>query len=54
VPLVMCDNTINLRPPSVAEITQARSTASKNIKQFIHCKQCRSDVIGIPGNDRVL
>jgi nitrogen fixation protein NifB len=54
VPLVLCDNTINLRPPSAAELSRARKIASKNIDQFVFCKQCRSDVVGIPGRDRVL
>ena len=54
VPLVSCGNAINLRPPSSSELSLARKIASKNIDQFLHCKQCRSDVIGIPGNDRVL
>jgi nitrogen fixation protein NifB len=54
VPLVPYGNAINLRPPSASELARARETASKNVKQFVHCKQCRSDVIGIPGADRVL
>jgi len=54
VPLVMCESTKNLRPPSASELADARETASKNIKQFMHCMQCRSDVIGLPGKDRVL
>ncbi len=54
VPLVPCGNAIKLRPPSSLELTLARENASENVEQFVHCKQCRSDVIGIPGNDRVL
>jgi len=54
IPLVSCGNATTLRPPSDSEISTARNTASRNIDQFLHCKQCRSDVIGIPGNDRVL
>jgi nitrogen fixation protein NifB len=54
VPLIICDNAINLRPPSVSELALARKTASENITQFMHCMQCRSDVVGIPGFDRVL
>lgn len=54
VPLVSYGKAINLRPPSTSELALARESASKNIEQFMHCKQCRSDVIGIPGKDRVL
>jgi nitrogen fixation protein NifB len=54
IPLVACGNAINLRTPSGTELALARKTASRNIKQFLHCMQCRSDVIGIPGNDKVL
>ncbi|MDH4213706.1 MAG: radical SAM protein [Candidatus Thorarchaeota archaeon] len=54
VPLVSHGEVINLRPPSATELTLARADASKNIDQFTHCKQCRSDVVGIPGEDRVL
>lgn len=54
VPIVSCGNAINLRAPLAEELAKARRTASQYIDQFMHCKQCRSDVIGIPGKDRVL
>ncbi len=54
VPLVSCGAKLNLRVPSITELDFARSAASSNIQQFTHCKQCRSDVVGIPGRDRVL
>ncbi|MFW9920391.1 MAG: hypothetical protein ACFFED_12385 [Candidatus Thorarchaeota archaeon] len=44
----------NHRPPTMDEIRNARIQASKHITQFIHCMQCRSDVVGIPGMDSVL
>ncbi len=54
VPLVPSDKMAFLRPPTSAELRVARSGGSAHIAQFTHCKQCRSDVVGIPGNDRIL
>ena len=54
VPLILCGNDQKLRPPTTEELFMARQTASENIAQFTHCKQCRSDVVGIPGLDRIL
>jgi len=54
VPLVNCSARSNLRVPSTRELDFARRAAASNIQQFVHCKQCRSDVVGIPGRDRVL
>lgn len=54
VPLIPCGNAQQLRPPTKEELYMARQIASENIAQFTHCKQCRSDVVGIPGFDRIL
>ena len=54
VPLVPAGNMSHYRSPTMIELTQARDRASSHITQFTHCKQCRSDVVGIPGRDRVL
>jgi len=54
VPLIPCGNAQKLRPPTKEELYMARQIASENIAQFTHCKQCRSDVVGIPGFDRIL
>jgi len=54
VPLVPCPTVPDLRPPTLDELHAVRKIASKNIAQFTHCKQCRSDVVGIPGADRIL
>jgi nitrogen fixation protein NifB len=53
-PLIPCDAAASLRAPSVKELENARKIASRSILQFTHCKQCRSDVIGVPGNDSIL
>ena len=54
VPIVPCPTVPDIRPPTLDELQAVRKTASKNIAQFTHCKQCRSDVVGIPGSDRIL
>jgi nitrogen fixation protein NifB len=54
VPLVPNANMIQMQAPSEREIAMARKTASAYIEQFHHCQQCRSDVVGIPGNDTPL
>jgi nitrogen fixation protein NifB len=54
VPLVPNDKFSSYRPPTREEVRKIRSEASVFIKQFSHCKQCRSDVVGIPGCDEVL
>ncbi|MGY5879830.1 MAG: radical SAM protein [Candidatus Thorarchaeota archaeon] len=54
VPLVPTKHSPNLVPPTREELDEARQIGSKSIPQFTHCKQCRSDVVGIPGEDRIL
>lgn len=54
VPLVPNANMIQMQAPSERELAMARKTASAHIEQFHHCKQCRSDVVGIPGDDTPL
>nr|KXH72130.1 MAG: hypothetical protein AM324_07760 [Candidatus Thorarchaeota archaeon SMTZ1-83] len=54
VPLVPYAGMSHLRRPTRHEIALARQEASEYCRQFTHCRQCRSDVVGIPGNDTVL
>lgn len=54
VPLVPSTNRLDLVAPSAEEIAIARQIGAQNIPQFVHCKQCRSDVVGIPGADTIL
>ncbi|MBS3796115.1 MAG: radical SAM protein [Candidatus Thorarchaeota archaeon] len=54
IPLVPLDNMSHLRPPTETELKAARRAGSKYLPQFLHCKQCRSDVVGTPGNDSIL
>lgn len=54
VPLVPYAEMSHLRGPTKREIALARQVASEYCRQFTHCRQCRSDVVGIPGHDTVL
>ena len=54
VPLVPHANMRHMRRPTKQELTLVRQDASEYCRQFTHCQQCRSDVVGIPGHDVVL
>jgi nitrogen fixation protein NifB len=54
IPLVPNDIFSTYRAPTTTELRNARREASEFMKQFSHCKQCRSDVVGIPGSDRII
>jgi nitrogen fixation protein NifB len=54
VPLVPFAEMSHLQAPTKRELTLARQAASEHCRQFTHCRQCRSDVVGLPGHDTVL
>lgn len=54
VPLVPRGKLEKHRAPDSKELMTARNQAAEYIQQFTHCMQCRSDVVGIPGNDTIL
>ncbi|MHA1636627.1 MAG: radical SAM protein [Candidatus Thorarchaeota archaeon] len=54
VPLIPNSKLANLQRPTATEIQAARAEAAKYLPQFVYCKQCRSDVVGIPGCDSIL
>ncbi|MFW9807843.1 MAG: radical SAM protein [Candidatus Thorarchaeota archaeon] len=54
IPLVPNAGLANFNPPRNSELAGLRNEAEKFIDQFRHCRQCRSDVVGIPGCDVVL
>lgn len=54
IPLVPNAQLMSLSSPSPAQLETLKSRAAEYIEQFRHCKQCRSDVMGIPGCDVVL
>ena len=53
-PVIPCSSLARSRPPTHEEIITARALAAKYLPQFYECKQCRSDVVGIPGYDVIL
>jgi nitrogen fixation protein NifB len=54
VPLVPNANLVNQRAPTQIEINLARKIAARYIKQFLSCRQCRSDVVGQPISESLL
>lgn len=54
IPLVPAGRFASLSPPTTKQLNNIRNKASKHIRQFYHCHQCRSDVVGIPGQDDIL
>ncbi|MHA1577128.1 MAG: radical SAM protein [Candidatus Thorarchaeota archaeon] len=54
VPLVPCSFLEDWNVPKKHELDVARKEASQYLPQFHQCKQCRSDVVGIPGADTTL
>lgn len=49
IPLIPQHELKDCRPPSCAEIDQARTQASQYIDVFRHCQHCRADAVGVPG-----
>ncbi|TXT55777.1 MAG: hypothetical protein BAJATHORv1_30159 [Candidatus Thorarchaeota archaeon] len=54
VPLIPHSDAKKYRVPTQKEIEDARAKSNSFIPQFTHCRQCRSDVVGIPGQDTIL
>jgi nitrogen fixation protein NifB len=54
MPLVPRGSMNTLLPPSKKDLEEMRKSVNDIIPQFRHCKQCRSDVVGIPGCDSIL
>jgi nitrogen fixation protein NifB len=50
IPLIPQNRMEHLRPPSCAELNQAREDAETRLPVFRHCQQCRADACGIPGS----
>ncbi|WP_022853324.1 radical SAM protein [Thermodesulfatator atlanticus] len=49
IPLIPLGEFSGLRPPSKKEMARARSVAGRFLPQFLSCKRCRADAVGIPG-----
>ncbi|NWF96287.1 MAG: radical SAM protein [Candidatus Thorarchaeota archaeon] len=54
VPLVPGGTMSHCRPPTSEQVESVRRMASRYIRQFRQCAQCRSDVVGVPGCDTSL
>ncbi len=48
MPLIPLAKFSNLRAPTKQELAMARKSASRYIRQFYHCAQCRADAYGVP------
>lgn len=48
IPLIPLYEFSNSRPPTCEELREARKKASKYLRQFTLCQQCRADSVGIP------
>lgn len=53
IPLIPCNEFKDTLPPDCEQIERARQEAEQYIEQFRHCKHCRADACGIPGNSDV-
>jgi nitrogen fixation protein NifB len=51
IPLIPLGRMSERRAPTESEIQGVRHSAAEWLPQFLHCKQCRSDVVGVPGHD---
>jgi len=50
-PLIPLGALAGKRPPTCAELRQARTEAERYLPQFRLCKQCRADAVGVPGEE---
>jgi nitrogen fixation protein NifB len=49
IPLIPLGNFKYRRPPTCDELRAAREACERFLPQFRHCKQCRADAVGVPG-----
>ncbi|WP_457755495.1 radical SAM protein [Thermodesulfatator indicus] len=49
IPLIPLGEFSNHRAPTQKELNRARAKAAKYIPQFLVCKRCRADAVGVPG-----
>jgi nitrogen fixation protein NifB len=51
MPLIPQAEMVHLEQPTEERLAEIRKDNEKIIGQFAHCKQCRSDAIGLIGKD---
>ncbi len=49
IPLIPQGRFAHLEAPSQEQLERVRAECSKVIRQFRHCRQCRADAVGVPG-----
>ncbi|MGP3666937.1 MAG: radical SAM protein [Candidatus Bathyarchaeota archaeon] len=54
MPLIPLYRFKDWRRPSCDELNNARQKASKHIRIFTLCRQCRADAVGIPGKEKLV
>lgn len=54
IPLLPQNEMARLRTPTCTELARARTEAERYLPVFRHCRQCRADACGIPGQGRDL
>ncbi len=54
IPLIPLHDFKNWRKPTCEELENAREIASKYLRTFRLCKQCRADAVGIPGREKAI
>ncbi len=49
IPLIPLGELRSWSPPSKGELNRARNQAANFLPQFLSCKRCRADALGVPG-----
>lgn len=49
IPLIPQHDLKHIQPPTCEQLNSAREAAEKHLDVFRHCKHCRADACGIPG-----
>ena len=52
IPLIPQHELAGLRAPTCRELETAREAAQQHLEVFRHCKHCRADTCGIPGQSQ--
>ena len=52
MPLIPCGEMKEKTSPSPEMIHQCRKQAGAYLTQFCHCRQCRADACGVPGEEQ--
>jgi nitrogen fixation protein NifB len=51
IPLIPQHEMSHIAPPGCEMLSRARAAAQKHIEVFYHCRHCRADACGIPGEN---